>query len=47
MENYYDPILNSHINDPTLKNCLLGAVTSTKNADIDKYKYFGIGFDRR
>ena len=47
MENYYDPILNSHINDPTLKNCLLGAVTSTKNADIDKYKYFGIGFDIR
>ena len=27
----------SHNNDPTLKNCLLGAVTLTKNADIDKY----------
>ena len=38
-----------HINDPTLKNCLFGAVTLTKNADIDKYKYsgYGIGFDRR
>ena len=35
--------------DPTLKNCLFGAVTLTKNADIDKYKYsgYGIGFDRR
>ena len=39
----------SHINDPTLKNCLFGAVTLTKNADIDKYGYsgYGIGFDRR
>ena len=39
----------SHNNDPTLKNCLLGAVTLTKNADIDKYGYsgYGIGFDRR
>ena len=26
---------SSHINDPTLKNCLFGAVTLTKNADID------------
>ena len=36
-------------NDPTLKNCSFGAVTLTKNADIDKYKYSGyrIGFDRR
>ena len=35
--------------DPTLKNCLFVAVTVTKNADIDKYKYFGygIGFNRR
>ena len=40
---------SSHINDPTLKNCLFGAVTLTKNADIDKYGYSGyeIGFDRR
>ena len=31
------------------KNCLFGAVTLTKNADIDKYGYsgYGIGFDRR
>ena len=27
---------SSHINDPTSKNCLFGAVTLTKNADIDK-----------
>ena len=35
--------------DPTIKNCLFGAVTLTKNADIDKYSYsgYGIGFDRR
>ena len=40
---------SSNDNDPTLKNCLLGAVTFTKNADIDKYGYSGyrIGFDRR
>ena len=39
----------AHNNDPTLKNCLFGAVTLTKNADIDKYGYsgYGIGFDRR
>ena len=40
---------SSHVNDPTIKNCLFGAVTLTKNADIDKYRYsgYGIGFDRR
>ena len=40
---------SSHNNDPTLKNCLFGAVTLTKNADIDRYGYsgYGIGFDRR
>ena len=40
---------SSHVNDPTLKNCLFGAVTLTKNADIEKYKYSGnkIGFGRR
>ena len=39
----------SNNSDPTLKNCLFGAVTLTKNADIDKYGYSGngIGFDRR
>ena len=33
----------------TLKNCLSGAVTLTKNAGIEKYGYsgFGIGFERR
>ena len=36
-------------NDPALKNCLFGAVTLTKNADIDKYGHsgYGIGFDRK
>ena len=40
---------SSHINDPTLKNCLFGAVTLTKNADIEKYECssHGTGFDRR
>ena len=40
---------SSHNNDLTLKNCLFGAVTLTKNADIDKYGYsgYGIGFDRK
>ena len=40
---------SSHDNDPTLKTCLFGAVTLTKNADIDKnvYSGYGIGFDRR
>ena len=33
---------------PTLVNCLFGAVSITKNADIDNNKYSGyrIGFDR-
>ena len=40
---------SSNDDDPTLKNCLFGAVTLAKNADIDKYGYsgYGIGFDRR
>ena len=40
---------SSHDSDPTIKNCLSGAVTLTKNADIEKCKYsgYGIGFDRR
>ena len=35
--------------DPTLENCLFGAVTLTKNVNIDKYGYsgYGIEFDRR
>ena len=34
---------------PTLQNCLFGAVSLTKNVDIDQYKYsgYGIGFDRK
>ena len=33
---------------PTLVKCLFGAVSITKNADIDKNRYcgYGIGFDR-
>ena len=40
---------SSSNSDPTLKNCLFGAVTLTKNADIEKcgYSGYGIGFDRR
>ena len=40
---------SSHSDDPTLKNCLFGAVTITKNADIKKYGYsgYGIDFDRK
>ena len=39
----------SNDNDPTLKNCLFGAVSLTKNSDTDNYKYssYGIEFDRR
>ena len=38
-----------HSDNPTLKNCLFGAVTFTKNADINKYGYsgYGIGFNRK
>ena len=34
---------------PTLENCFFGAVSLTKHADIDHYKYsgYGIGFDRK
>ena len=39
---------SSNVNDPTIKNCLFGAVTLTKSADIEKCKHSGydIGFDR-
>ena len=42
-------VSSSNVNDPTIKNCLFGAVTLTKNADFEKYKYsgYGSGFDRR
>ena len=41
--------LTTSYTDPTLKNCLFGVVTFTKNDDIDKYECsgYGIGFDRR
>ena len=35
---------SSHNNDPTLKKCLFGEVTLTKNADIDKYGLISISF---
>ena len=40
---------SSNVSDATLKNCLLRAVTLTKNADIHKYGYsgYGVRFDRR
>ena len=31
----------SNNSDPILQNCLFGAVTLTKKADIDKYGYYG------
>ena len=33
---------------PTIENCLYGAISLSKNADIDKYRYsgYGIAFDR-
>ena len=46
----YELAASSSFNsDPTLRHSLFGAVTLTKNADIEKYKYsgYGIGFDRR
>ena len=47
--NVYEISKSINISDyPTLENCLIGAVTLTKNADIDRYGYSGyeIGFDR-
>ena len=40
---------SSNDSNPTLRNCLFGAITFTKNADIEQYGYsgYGIGFDRR
>ena len=43
--------LKSNLNnfDPTLKNCVFGAIKLTKNSNIDKYEYagYGIGFDSK
>ena len=47
--NVYEISKSINISDYlTLENCLIGAVTLTKNADIDRYGYSGyeIGFDR-
>ena len=40
---------NTIISDPTLENCLFGAVTLTKNVNIDRYGHsgYGTGFDRK
>ena len=39
----------SNNSNPTIKSCLFGTVTLTKNTDIDKHGYsgYGTGFDRR
>ena len=36
-------------NNLTIENALFGAVSLTKNADVDKYKYsgYGLAFDKR
>ena len=40
---------SSSTSDPTIKKCLFGAITLTKNAGIEKHRCsgYGIGFDRR
>ena len=45
----YDLESNLKNFDPTLENCLFGAVKLTNNCDIDKYEYsgYGIEFDSR
>ena len=48
--NVYEISKNYNISiSPTLENCLFGAVSLTKHADNDQYKYsgYGIGFDRK
>ena len=39
----------SSSDNPTLQNSLFGVVKSTKNVDINKYRYsgYGIGLDRK
>ena len=40
----YEIAKNCNISDyPKLENCSFGAVTLTKNSDIDKYKCLGYG----
>ena len=45
----YDLKSNLKNFDPTLQNCLFGAVKLTKNSDINKYEYagYGTGFDSK
>ena len=46
----YELVSSGSFNDDAiLRNSLLGVVKSTKNADIDKYRFsgYGIGFDRK
>ena len=40
---------NTMTSNPTLENCLFGAVTLTNNVNIDRYRYsgYGIGSDRK
>ena len=40
--------INNRDDNLTVQNALLGAVSMTKNADVNKYKYsgYGIAFDR-
>ena len=40
---------SSHSDDPTLKNCLFGAVTLTEKVDVDNcgYSGYGIGIDTK
>ena len=46
---FYDLKSNLNNSDPTLQNCLFGAVKLTKNSDIDKYEYavYGIESDSK
>ena len=49
VDNFFEISKNFNITSyPKQENCLFDAVSLTKNADIDKYKYSGydIGFDR-
>ena len=46
---FYEISKNYNISSyPTLENCLFGAVSLTKNPDIDQYQYsgYGIRFDK-
>ena len=45
----YDLKSNLNSFDPTLQNCLFGAIKLTKNSDTDEYEYagYGIGFDSK